>query len=275
MPKGLDLIGGKFGKLTVVSMVKTRNGRSWICKCDCGKTKEKPVSGYELKSGIRTTCGCGNTSMLNRLTHGKSNSRLYRIWNHMKQRCSNRKNKYYHNYGGRGITVCSEWVNFEVFQAWAISNGYGDNLTIERVDNNGNYCPDNCTWIQKSAQSSNTRRCVTLTYNGKTQNISSWAKELGLPYTLLQARKKRGWDDVRILSAPATMPCFARGKRLTFCGITKSGSGWARKLGISVSAIHRRLKKYGTIEAVIKNSDAILFKRMVEAATGIPTTVEG
>ena len=276
MPAKIDLTGRKFGKLTVISEAKDLHGHLvWNCVCECGKNNKKPIFGYALKHGIRTHCGCEGRSRFSNRTHGKSETKLYKVWSSMKHRCLNPNDQYFFNYGGRGISVCKEWLSFEPFNEWAMGNGYAKGLTIERIDNDGNYFPENCTWIPKTEQSSNTRKCVMLTYGGKTMNLTRWAKELGVPFPLLQGRKKRGWSDEKTIVTPAVPKCFAHGKKLTFCGVTKSGSGWARELGISISAIHRRLEKHGSIEEVIRNSNAEIFKRMVQEATGIPTFVEG
>lgn len=276
MPPRIDLTGKIFGKLTVVSEAKSKSGHlAWLCACDCGKLNKKPISGYALKRGIRSHCGCEGLSRLSNLTHGKSSTKLYKVWSSMKSRCSNQTDKYFCNYGGRGISVCSEWQTFEPFYEWSITSGYTEGLTIERKNNDGNYSPENCTWIEKSKQSSNTRKCVTMSCGGKTMNMKDWSVEIGVPYGLLQGRKQRGWSDEKTITTPPVPQCFAHGKMLEFCGVTKSGSGWASDLGVSQSTLHRRLKKYGSIEEVIRNSNADLFKRLVQEATGIPTFVEG
>ncbi len=115
----------------------------------------------------------------------------------MKSRCFNSSDKAYRNYGGRGITVCEEWLRFEPFYVWAISIGYKHGLTIERINNSKGYSPDNCTWIPKGVQSMNTRRCKIISYKEEEHNIKEWAIKLGIPYHRLQSRLKHGWDTER------------------------------------------------------------------------------
>lgn len=161
MPKLIDLTGQRFGRLTVVDRCGcTSDGHSaWLCKCDCGKTSV--VNGRYLTHGNTTSCGCFHKEMLSKrsTTHRKVHTRLYSIWTNMISRCTNEKVPCYHCYGGRGITVCDEWKNdFMTFYEWAMANGYADNLTIDRADNDGNYEPSNCRWITMKEQSQNRRK---------------------------------------------------------------------------------------------------------------------
>lgn len=133
--------------------------------------------------------------------HGKTNTRLFRIWAHIKDRCFNVNNDAYKNYGARGIIMCSEWKNdFMSFYNWAIANGYNEVLTIDRKNNNGNYEPSNCRWISVKEQHRNTRRNTFLCYNGKKKCVSEWAEILRISKETLYARIKRGWPIERILT---------------------------------------------------------------------------
>lgn len=160
MSKIKDLTGQKFGRLTVLERSESnKDGRAqWLCLCECGEIKVK--LGKLLLNGHCKSCGCGEyENRVNNITsHKLSNTRLYNIWCAMKQRCYYSKHKDYHNYGGRGITVCEEWKNdFKSFYDWSITHGYADNLTIDRMDVNGNYEPNNCRWATAKEQRLNQR----------------------------------------------------------------------------------------------------------------------
>ena len=133
--------------------------------------------------------------------HGMSHSRLHHIWNAMTQRCSNPKAISYKYYGGKGITVCDEWKSsFKSFYEWAMANGYADNLSIDRIDSNGNYEPSNCRWTTNKEQQNNTSYNHRLTYCGETHNITQWAEIIGISRMALYNRIRRGWDIERALT---------------------------------------------------------------------------
>lgn len=157
--KFVDLTGKRFGRLTVICREESKNNRTmWICKCDCGN--EIIAESYNIKTGHTVSCGCfqrERTSAAN-MTHGKRKTRIYRIWVCMKNRCYQETYHAFKHYGGRGITVCDEWRNsFESFYKWAISSGYEDNLSIDRIDVNGNYCHENCRFVTMAEQNKNKR----------------------------------------------------------------------------------------------------------------------
>ena len=174
----LNLVNQKFGRLIVTDFAYSKNGRSyWKCKCECGNYKD--ISGKDLKRGTIRSCGCLRieTSRKRMTTHGSTDSRLYNIWCSMKQRCEHpTKEKHLRDYKNRGITVCDEWHDFAVFQKWALKNGYKDNLSIDRIDNNKGYCPDNCRWADIYIQANNKRNNHWLTYNNKTLTIAQWSR---------------------------------------------------------------------------------------------------
>ena len=198
--KRIDLTGQKFGRLTVIKLVgKYKNGdKVWKCKCDCGNIKN--VSSSNLK-GKTKSCGCLKREL--EVKHNMTGTKLYNVWTHMKVRCFNPKDKYYKDYGGRGITVCDEWKDdFLAFCDWSMVNGYKEGLTIERKNNNGNYSPDNCAWITSKEQQRNKRNTCFLTFEGKTQSASAWAEEYGVSGKTITRRIRDGWSVERALTTP-------------------------------------------------------------------------
>lgn len=206
-----DLSGKKFGMLSVLELSRIYDGRTyWNCRCDCGKTIE--VNAAHLKRGVKTSCGCATVNRGNfkkgesrKKTHGMSNTRLYRIYKKMYRRCYCPQTKWYENYGGRGITICPEWLGehgFENFAKWALDNGYANNLSIDRIDNGKGYSPDNCKWSTRKEQANNTRSTIFLTYKGETKPASEWSEITGIRQDTLTYRKRNGWTDEECIETP-------------------------------------------------------------------------
>lgn len=174
------------------------------CLCDCGNYLV--VRAVNLKNGNTKSCGCLNRDFVSSLNkkHGDANkTRLYRIWLRMKQRCSNSNVKEFHYYGGRGITVCEEWMNdFKTFREWAEKSGYNDELTLDRIDVNRGYEPSNCRWATKEQQANNMRTSRLITYDGKTDTISNWSKEVGISSSAIRRRLQLGWSIEEALTKP-------------------------------------------------------------------------
>lgn len=213
MPSRLkeDLTGKRFGMLTVIERApNSAAGKPmWRCKCDCGN--ETVVHGNALRDGYTKSCGCYRREIgrAKNLTHGGSKDRLYATWNMIKQRCNDPANKSYKNYGGRGIKVCSEWNNdYEAFKTWALQNGYDPNAkrkecTIDRINNDKGYSPDNCRWVDSITQANNCRSNHNLAFQGKTQTISQWARQQKIPaQTILFRINRAGWNVEDALTIP-------------------------------------------------------------------------
>lgn len=197
MARKNNLIGRRFKKLKVIKEVEPvyTKGRSkkyrWLCECECGNTKI--VRENDLISRRTKSCGCLRTeinSIVHR-KHGMSETRLDNILYGMKQRCYNKNSRRYTDYGGRGITVCKEWLGengLNNFSEWALSHGYAENLTIDRIDNDKGYSPDNCRWITNKEQANNKRNTKKYKYKGEIHTISEWAEITGIGYYMLKAR---------------------------------------------------------------------------------------
>lgn len=202
MPRLIDLTGQRFGRLVVVERVEnSADGRArWLCRCDCGQSKT--VLGEHLKKGRTKSCGCAKSESSSKRfkKHGGRNSKLYRIWSNMKDRCNNPDCKVYSDYGGRGIKVCKEWIDdFSAFQKWALANGYKEGLTIDRKDNDKGYSPDNCRWTDRKIQGNNKRNCRYITYKGQRKTVAEWSEITGIPHETLLYRLNHGWETERIL----------------------------------------------------------------------------
>jgi len=194
MSRKLNLIGQRFGRLTVIKgLDKNKSGEyPWLCKCDCGN--ETIGVSWRLRNGEKKSCGCLQKEVTSKRVskHKMYGTRLHSIWRHMKERCDNPNVKFYQNYGGRGITYCQEWEEFSDFYEWSIKNGYKDNLTIDRIDVNGNYEPDNCRWATTKEQNVNRRNTIRITIDGVTKTIPEWSEKTGVKVSTLRWRYCNG-----------------------------------------------------------------------------------
>lgn len=201
----IDITGAKYGMLTVICRAENapKGIARWKCRCDCGNIVI--VRGGNLKNGSVKSCGClKGISNKSRSIHGMSNTRLYQSWVNMKRRCYCDTHFAFKNYGARGIKVCDKWKNsFESFAEWSLSNGYSDDLTIERIDNDGDYEPTNCKWISLGEQADNRRSCWKITYRNETHNLSEWCKIFKKDYALVYNRiYKNKWNFERAMFEP-------------------------------------------------------------------------
>lgn len=212
-----DLRGRKYGRLTVVKRAENilhNDGRervAWWCACDCGKICV--VAALSLKSGGTKSCGClkAETNKAKWTKHNGCKDRLYRLWNDIKKRCYNPKYKQFKDYGGRGIQMCDEWRHdYLAFKKFALENGYDADAklgecTIDRIDVDGNYSPENCRFVDMKVQNLNKRVYGRLlTYNGKTQNIAAWSKETGIHPATIRQRIEHGWSIEKALTSKST-----------------------------------------------------------------------
>ena len=205
-----NLVGRRFGMLTVIARApnyvhgKAKHSR-WLCKCDCGNTQT--FMGAVLQRGDAKSCGCQRAKWNGdaHRTHGASNSPLYRRWETMKSRCMDTSVEHARNYRDRGIAVCDEWLGpdgYAHFQNWALANGYSPELTIDRIDNDKGYSPDNCRWVTHAEQHLNTRNNLWLEYRGERYTCSQLSKMFGINDATLRSRIKQGWDIERAVETP-------------------------------------------------------------------------
>lgn len=186
-----DLTGQKFGRLTVLERAENRNGKTyWRCLCDCGNFCV--IRGSHLKSGRIKSCGCLIIEAVTK--HGMYKTKIYRTWQNMLKRCCNKNFEDFDNYGGRGIKVCERWKIFENFyEDVSKLPHFGDpGYTLDRIDNNGDYCPENVRWADSKTQNRNTRRNIFVEYNGEEMCLTDAAKKSGITFTTLLYRYRKG-----------------------------------------------------------------------------------
>lgn len=240
-----NLIGQKFGRLTVIERngSNKRNQANWLCLCDCGK--KITVLGARLRNGTTKSCGCLREITKRKSkkginsTHGLSQTRLYAIWSSMKRRCYKEKEPMYKYYGARGIKICDEWKNsFIDFYNWSMTNGYNDNLSIDRINNNGNYEPTNCRWATRQEQCNNRRSNYIVEYNGEKHTITEIHNKTKIDRRTIKSRiKKYGLCDKVFENN--------RNKTITYNNETHTINEWCKITGLDKRTIEKRLKKIG------------------------------
>lgn len=209
MPKKIDLTSQRFGRLIVIKELKERRNKQiyWLCKCDCGNECE--IIGNSLKQGHTKSCGCLQIELTAQRfrKYDSSTETLRHVLSSIKQRCLNPKNSDYYLYGGRGITICKEWLDsvngVALFVHWSLENGYKKGLSIDRIDNSKGYSPDNCRWVDNHIQGRNKRTNHLITFNEETHCLAEWAEIKGIKYhTLKQRINKYKWSIEDALTIP-------------------------------------------------------------------------
>lgn len=258
MPVKVIPSGTRYGRLTTTGKYELRKGNACFeCICDCGSLVWK--RGKDLRYGNVKSCGClQKDTARKKAKHGMYNTRIYKTYNAMKERCYNEKCSSYYLYGKRGISICDEWLGekgFVNFYNWATQNGYKDNLTIDRIDSNGNYEPLNCRWADYKTQSNNTRRNHYITHNGKTQTMAQWANELGISYQALNSRINISKMSIEDAFRTEKMNNHTRGaeivRKTEAFGEKKYLYEWANENGLNPSTISSRVNKGMSIEDAI------------------------
>ena len=199
-----NIIGQRFGRLVVLSRVENSAGGQarWICECDCGSLTV--ARGVKLRNGHTSSCGCLQRERAKEAatTHNMSKTcPEYKVWNGIKRRCFNKAEKCYPRYGGRGITMVDRWLSFENFLS-DMGPRPSPNHSIDRIDNEGNYGPDNCKWADAKEQANNRRSSHFITYDGLTLTVTQWENKLGFPNHTVHSRLRLGWPIEKILTTP-------------------------------------------------------------------------
>lgn len=243
-----DITGQKFGRLTAIKYVGRNKNKYalWECQCDCGNVVV--VIGRNLRTGITKSCGCYNLDMIverNKVihkTHGATKTRLFRIWSGIKTRCYNTNSEEYKTYGGRGIKMCEEWLSsFQTFKEWALSNGYDDTLSIDRIDYNGNYSPENCRWLTAKGQQRNKRSNKVISYNGESHCLSEWGDILGISDDVLLKRlNSKNYTLERAFSEPLNSHDHFN-DIIVYNGESKTLTEWANYLSLPYNVLRSRL----------------------------------
>lgn len=241
--KKIDLTGQVFGRLTVVQEagIDTRGEKLWMCECECGGIVN--VLSSNLRTGHTKSCGCLKYEGSN-TKHGMYNTPEHKAWTNMLNRCYNKNNIHYDRYGGRGITVCDRWHKFDNF--YHDMRDKPEGMTLERIDNDKGYSPDNCRWASVKEQANNRKTNVYITYNGRTQTISEWESELGFKHGTLWMRvNKYGWSEKKAIETP--VGSFRR-EPVTVFGKTQSLTQHAKDHGLGLTTVQARVASGMSLE---------------------------
>ena len=247
----IDYTGQKFGRLFVVKRVDNNKYQQvqWLCRCECGG--EKVVTANALREGYTKSCGCLKKEQdyinIAHKTHNMSSTRIYNIWRQMKSRCYSPNCKRHKFYYDKGIIVCNEWKNdFVTFYNWAIENGYKENLTLDRIDNDGNYEPNNCRWATITEQNNNQSNNIKIRYNNKTYSVKEFSNEYKIKRDTLCYRLKKGWSIKKIINTPIQSK-----KSIFFKGDYYTAKELAEKYSIKVGTLQTRISRNWTIEEAL------------------------
>lgn len=243
-PNTFDLTDWRFGQLTVIRFAGYQHKQAfWLTRCDCGN--ERTIRANSLLRGNSSSCGCQRKGFLK---HGYARTdhktATYRSWIAMRTRCGNPNIPKYQDYGGRGIRVCERWNSFESFLADMGERPPG--MSIDRIDNDGDYCPENCKWSTNKEQCRNQRWTVRLTYNGETKTRQEWCEVYGIKLSTLRERLLRGWTLDQVFNTPNDSYIVT----LTYRGETKTRHEWCEIYGINFSTLRSRIKRGWTLDQV-------------------------
>lgn len=230
----IDISGQRKGMLLVIRPLGSHNEQVYfLVRCECGN--ERPVAGNHLRSGRQKSCGCLKPQSY----HGRGDHELYKIWRGMIRRCSNAKVREYKNYGGRGISVCRRWLNIDNFIA-DMGPRSSQKHTLDRINNNGNYNPNNCRWATWEEQQNNKRNNRRVHWDGREQTVQEWANEYGFKYSTLKQRLDR-----LPLEKAMTPKYMIKRRTIEWNGEVNDLAGWARKLRVSRKILYRRIVGQG------------------------------
>lgn len=259
MSARIDLVGQRFGKWTVLERDTNHPAKKsyWICICDCGTRKS--VKGESLRRGLSTCCRCvyvKNGIQRTQTKHGKAGTKEYRTWSNIKKRVYKTTDQDYPRYGGRGIKMCERWNDFRNFYA-DMGDAPSPSHSIDRIDNDGDYSPENCRWATPSQQTRNSTKARMVTFNGETKSVTDWAEEYGLPPKLLMKRLYRGDSFENAVAKPITNSLKERAnnmksnRRVFYNGEDLTVTQFAEKYKVSRFKIYHRLDRGWSVEEAL------------------------